>query len=144
MSEFKVEQLDHVEMLVDDLEAAVDWYRRVLGLREVGRFDPHPVMIGAGGTLLALFSRLLTDGAEKGRAQPPIPQPAPGYFRRVAFRTDADGFEAAQRHLVSQGIAFQGPVDHQVSWSIYFYDADGHPLEITTYREPDYPLGGGA
>ncbi len=135
-----VTQIDHVELLVEDLEAAVAWYRRVLGLAEVGRFNPHPIMIGVGGTMLALFARGLTQAS--GSGQQPAAEPPPGFFRRVAWRVDQEGFVRAQAHLQSQGVPFTGPVDHAVSWSIYFADPDGHPLEITTYFDPSYPWGG--
>ncbi|MEE8524127.1 MAG: VOC family protein [Thermoanaerobaculia bacterium] len=121
---FRVERLDHVELFVRDLEAAVSWYRRVLGLEEIRRWDPHPVMIGRGGTMLALFR---DRGDEEPRA------PALGNFRRVAWLTDGAGFEAAQSHLKELGVAFDGPIDHDGPRSIYFVDPDGHPLEITTY-----------
>ena len=52
---FEIEQLDHVEVFVRDISAAVAWYDRVLGLKVVRRWDPEPVMIGAGGSMLALF-----------------------------------------------------------------------------------------
>ncbi len=52
---FRAHRIDHVEVFVRDLEAAVAWYAQVLGLEEIMRFDPHPIMIGVRGTMLALF-----------------------------------------------------------------------------------------
>ena len=49
---FQVESIDHVEVFVRDREAAVAWYADVLGLKEVARWDPEPIMIGAGGSKL--------------------------------------------------------------------------------------------
>ena len=121
---FQVQRLDHVELFVRDLGQAVAWYGEVLGLEEIRRWEPHPIMIGRGGTKLALFR------AEAGAG--PI-TPALGNFIRVAWLTDAEGFEEAQRHLKKLGVAFDGPIDHEGSWSIYFNDPDGHPLEITFY-----------
>jgi catechol-2,3-dioxygenase len=82
-------------------------------------------MIGAGGTMLALF-----------QAPPGAPPwndkiAAAMRWHRVAWLTDPAGFEAAQKHLASMGILFRGPVDHGQAASIYFQDPDGHPLEIT-------------
>lgn len=116
---FEVQGIDHVEVFVRDLDTAARWYEQALGLKEIVRWDPEPVMIGAGGNKLALF--------RGGRPS------SPGGWRRVAWRTGRAGFEAAQQHLRSLGIAFQGPVDHQTAWSIYFRDPDGNPLEITYY-----------
>src|SRR5215831_1258160 len=54
---FAVKVIDHVEVFVGDLEVAAKWYEDVLGLTEITRWDPEPLMIGAGATKLALFRR---------------------------------------------------------------------------------------
>lgn len=122
---FAVQRIDHVEILVQDIDAAIEWYHKVLGLEEMTRWDPEPVMIGAGGTMLALF---------KANGEPrKDPGDAP-HWHRTAWRTNGPGFAAAQEHLTDLGIPFRGPVDHDTSWSIYFLDPDGNPLEITYYK----------
>ena len=126
---FTVAQIDHVEVFVRDLEKAAKWYLETLGLQEIQRWQPEPIMIGAGSTKLALF---------KARGDVPktpgVRQAQPAFrWHRVAWKTDKEGFEQAQAHLNELGVKFGGPVDHQVAWSIYFDDPDGNPLEITYY-----------
>jgi len=123
---FAVQGIDHVEVFVRDIAATVCWYEEVLGLKKEGGWDPEPILIGAGGNYLALF-QARGGGADNGDddRQPPI------RWRRVAWRTDKDGFAAAQAHLRSRKVDFDGPIDHGGSWSIYFHDPDGNPLEIT-------------
>lgn len=121
---FSVEHMDHVEVFVRDLKRSADWYAEVLGLHEVMRWDPEPVMIGAGSTKLALF-RAEKGGASHGEERP--------HWHRVAWLTDAAGFAAAQEHLKARGIAFRGPVDHGSTQSVYFEDPDRNLLEITCY-----------
>ncbi len=121
---FRADRIDHVEVFVRDLEAAAAWYAEVLGLEEVHRWDPHPIMLGVRGTMLALFQ------APEG--QEPHP-PSVGNWRRVAWKTDREGFAAAQEHLRELGVDFSGPIDHDLAHSIYFQDPDGNPLEITYY-----------
>jgi catechol-2,3-dioxygenase len=121
---FAVRQIDHVEVFVTNIASAKEWYWRVLGLHETARWHPEPVMLGAGGTSIALFL---------GEASHAILGERTGWHR-VAWSTDAKGFQAAQTHLKSLGIAYRGPVDHGSAESIYFTDPDGNPLEITHNR----------
>ena len=124
---FTVQRIDHVEVFVRDLAAAAGWYARVLGLQEVCRWDPEPIMIGAGDTKLALFQAASAAAHTAGASA------ATCHWHRVAWRTDRAGLEAAQQHLAQLGIPFRGPIDHGLAWSIYFADPDGNPLEITYY-----------
>lgn len=125
---FAVQHIDHVELYVRDIPAAARWYREVLGLELVKAWDPQPWFIGRGETYLALFQA-------DADAPPPIAGnvATPMRFNRVAFRTDREGFETAQKQLRDHGVSFRGPIDHEVAFSIYFSDPDGHPLEITWY-----------
>jgi catechol 2,3-dioxygenase-like lactoylglutathione lyase family enzyme len=125
---FTATHIDHVEIFVRDLDAAAQWYAKVLGLREIHRWDPEPIFIGIGDTALALF---------KAPANALLGKPDQSYSRswhRVAWRTDRAGFKSGQEHLTSLGIPFRGPIDHKIAHSIYFQDPDGHLLEITTYE----------
>ncbi len=123
---FRVRHIDHVELFVRDIAASARWYAEVLGLTEVCRWDPEPVMIGIGDTKLALFR------AGPGVQGPPWAKHP--HWHRVAWLTDKAGFQAAQDHFRALGISFRGPVDHGSAESIYFSDPDGHPLEVTYYR----------
>lgn len=123
---FQAESIDHVEVFVRSIPDAIQWYGRVLGLKETQRWNPEPVMIGAGGTKLALF-QAPSGSAPAGEKEAPALR-----WHRVAWLTDRAGFDAAQKHLTALGIPFRGPIDHKPTASIYFHDPDGHPLEITT------------
>ncbi len=120
---FSVRNIDHVELFVSDIAQAAEWYAQVLGLREMARWDPEPLMIGVGNTKLALFQALKGPGLSREGAG----------WHRVAWLTDEKGFAAAQEHLKSLGISSRGPIDHGMARSIYFTDPDGNPLEITFY-----------
>jgi catechol 2,3-dioxygenase-like lactoylglutathione lyase family enzyme len=54
MTNFRVEGIDHAELFVRDIDAAIRWYGDVSALSELHRWIPKPVMIGAGGAALAL------------------------------------------------------------------------------------------
>ena len=127
---FAVAQIDHVEVLVPNIEQAASWYERVLGLAKVANLPWEvPLMISSDGgdTKIALFSG--------------DPQAADVGWRRVAFRASGQVFLAFIDQLDVIPVFDQngGPVratdivDHDVSWSIYFADPYGNRLEITTY-----------
>jgi len=125
---FRVKHVDHVELLVPDIRKTEAWYTNVLGLKRVHVWDPEPIMIGAGKTKLALF----TSRRPKGRTPRSTKSHRVGYgYLRVAFLTSTKGFEKAQRRLKKLGIPFRGPIDHDLTYSIYFQDLNGLPLEIT-------------
>lgn len=130
---FQLECIDHVALLVRDVEDSVRWYQEVLGLDRLheGVWGNLPAVVGKGGTSLALFP-----------VASPDPNPPPGRdticFRHVAFRVDRANFRVAQEEMNRRGIVFSFQ-DHEIAHSIYFQDPDGHQLEITTYElVPDH------
>ncbi len=123
---FQLQGIDHVAIAVRDVNRSVAWYRDVLGLeRRHEVWGNQPAMVGAGTTAVALFP---VEGD---------PKPRPGRdvlaMRHLAFRVDRASFEAAQEALRGRGIDFEAQ-HHGISESIYFFDPDGHELEITTYE----------
>lgn len=134
----RVQQIDHVELVVPDRQQAAEWYQQVLGLEIVPELqswaaDPEgPLMIsGDGGkTKLALFQ------------SQPENDPGMAGFRRLAFRVDAASFRRFLDHLSQvpvyddQGrpVSAEDVVDHQHALSLYFCDPYGHHLEIITYE----------
>ncbi len=129
-----MESIDHVALAVRDVTASAEWYRRVLGLERVHPdvWDDIPTMMAAGRTSVALFP-----------VRGENPQPTPGKdvltMRHLAFRASPGGFTRAQEHLTAENITFTFQ-DHGISHSIYFFDPDGHEIEITTYElEPECP-----
>jgi catechol 2,3-dioxygenase-like lactoylglutathione lyase family enzyme len=126
---FRVKHIDHVELLVPDIGKTESWYRKVLGLKRVQAWDPEPVMIGAGETMLALFTSPRAKGRLAGKKKSGH-RVSYGYLR-VAFLTNRSGFKKAQKRLKKLGVDYRGPVDHDTTFSIYFQDLNGLPLEIT-------------
>ncbi|HZS88807.1 MAG TPA: VOC family protein [Chloroflexota bacterium] len=132
---FRVAGIDHVEIFVPEQYEAARWYREVLGLEILPAFEHWaaggPLMISSDGgtTMLALFN-----GEPLGGRQP-------AGLRRVAFRVDGATFAAFSARLAAVPVYDDGGkrvtaadvVDHQGSFSFYFNDPYGTPLEVTTY-----------
>jgi catechol 2,3-dioxygenase-like lactoylglutathione lyase family enzyme len=125
---FNVECLDHVALLVKDLERSVEWYTRVLGLtRHYAEAWDIPVVLYAGTTGVALFP-----AASKEQQLAPEPRRAIT-MQHFAFRVSRADFEEAQREFQHHEIKYELQ-DHGVARSIYIYDPDGYEVELTTYE----------
>ncbi len=117
-----VDGIDHVHVFVGNRARAEGWYGRVLGFRPVPRFeswarDGGPLTLADADhrVHLALFER--------------TPQPCRS---TIAIRVGGQAFLTWRARLeATLGVAVQ-PVDHGLSWSLYFSDPDGNPFEITT------------
>jgi len=137
MSNFKVQQIDHVELFVPERYEAARWYLETLGLEIIPEFEfwaedeNGPLMISSdgGSTKLALL-----------KGEPQGSRNATGY-KRVAFRISGAGFMAFISRLEPHNILKSSGdpltagdvVDHEKSFSIYFVDPYGHNYEVTSY-----------
>jgi len=134
-SNFRVKQIDHVEVIVPDQYQAAEWYRLVFGLQIMEDFEfwaaDGPLMISSDGghTKLALFQ-----GDPPGFSQPVG-------FQRVAFQVDDQGFMTFLRRLEQHPVFDHDGrevhvlqvIDHDLSYSLYFCDPYGNRYEVTTY-----------
>ena len=124
---FNIECLDHVALLVTDLERSVEWYTRVLGLkRHYAEAWDIPVVLYAGTTGVALFP-----ANSKEPKLSAIPRQTI-VMQHFAFRVSRADFEEAQRNFQRREIKYEFQ-DHDVAHSIYIYDPDGYEVELTTY-----------
>jgi len=124
----QIQHLDHIAITVRDVKRSRDWYCDVLGLeqRYAEVWGDVPTFVCAGETGIALFPAAVNDPK-------PRPERDTLAMRHFAFRVDRTNFENAQNELRARGIDFEFQ-DHTISYSIYFFDPDGHQLELTTYE----------
>lgn len=120
----KLNGIDHIHVFVSDRRAAEDWYRRVLGLvRETALESwatgggPLTIADASGRVHLALFER-----------------PRQSCRSVVALGASGAEFLLWREHLESSLGRKLEPVDHELSWSLYFEDPDGNPYELTSYE----------
>lgn len=138
-----LQRIHHVAYRCKDAKETVDWYRKVLDMdfqlaiseNEVPSTkapDPYMhVFLDAGnGNVLAFFE--LPNSPEMGRDQQ-----TPEWVQHIAFEVeDMDALLAAKDKIAGLGIDVLGPVDHTIFKSIYFFDPNGHRLELAanTYK----------
>lgn len=134
---FTVSRIHHVAYRCRDAQQTVAWYRRVLGFAfttafaedhvpSTGEEDPymHVFLDAGGGNVLAFFEL---------PAQPEMGRDAntPSWVQHIAFQVpDREALLAAKAHIEALGINVLGPTYHGVFRSIYFFDPNGHRLEL--------------
>jgi catechol 2,3-dioxygenase-like lactoylglutathione lyase family enzyme len=138
-----VERIHHVAYRCHDAKETVEWYRDNLGMDFVLAFaedqvpstgEPDPYMhvfLDAGsGNVLAFFE--LPTQPDMGRDEN-----TPPWVQHIAFEVKDNGALVAHRAtLEANGIEVVGVIDHGLFHSIYFFDPNGHRLELT-YRDAD-------
>lgn len=122
---FKIHGIDHVGLAVRDVQRSVSWYQEILRLKRLYEdvWGNFPGVVGIGDTSVAFFP------TEDTKVKLPVGLP----IHHLAFRVDRASFNSAQETLRQKGIEFEFQ-DHKIVHSIYFYDPDGHLIELTTYE----------
>lgn len=127
----------HVAYRCMDAKATVDFYRDVLGMDfllaiaedkvpSTGEPDPymHVFLDAGGGNVLAFFE--LPNSPHMGRDEA-----TPAWVQHIAFKVaDMDSLLAAKARVEARGLDVVGPVHHGIFKSIYFFDPNGHRLEL--------------
>lgn len=112
----------------EDLEAAHDFYSRILGL-EVISYDPNrDLFLQLEGSVLIVFKPSKTIIPDAG--VPPHGTTGPGHF---AFRASKDELESWREKLTSEGIEIIKEIDWKNgAKSIYFMDPAENILEFAS------------
>jgi catechol 2,3-dioxygenase-like lactoylglutathione lyase family enzyme len=126
-----VKSLDHLVLTVRDLQAAIDFYTRALGMKEVN--------FGAGRKALAFGVQKINLHLAGHEFEPKAQQPMPG-SADLCFLTDTP-VEDYARQLAALGVAvIEGPVARTGAvgplQSIYVRDPDQNLIEIANLKEP--------
>ena len=133
----KVEKIHHVAYRCKDAKETVEWYGKhlnmdfVLAIAEdrvpsTGAPDPYMhVFLDAGNDNVLAFFELPTQ-PEMGR-DPNTPE----WVQHIAFRVkDRETLLEYKAHLEGLGVDVLGVTDHSLFHSIYFFDPNGHRVEL--------------
>jgi catechol-2,3-dioxygenase len=86
----------------------------------------HVFLDAGGGNVLAFFE--LPNAPEMGRDTN-----TPEWVQHIAFKVDSmQALEEAKAQLQANGVEVLGPTNHTIFKSIYFFDPNGHRLELAT------------
>lgn len=127
----------HVAYRCNDAKETVEFYQRILDMDFVlaiaenevpSTQEPDPYMhvfLDAGaGNVLAFFE--LPQSPVMGRDGN-----TPVWVQHIAFKIDSlETLTEAKNRLQKEGLDVIGPVDHTIFKSIYFFDPNGHRIEL--------------
>ena len=139
--------IHHVAYRCKDAKETVEFYRDVLGMEfttafaedhvpSTGAYDPYMhVFLDAGrGNVLAFFE--LPEQPTMGRDEN-----TPQWVQHIAFEVESvAALEAAKARVEANGLDVLGPTDHGIFKSIYFFDPNGHRLELAANTGSDAEL----
>jgi catechol 2,3-dioxygenase-like lactoylglutathione lyase family enzyme len=116
-----------VRYIVDDVDAAIDFYCRQLGFTEVMHPAPTFAMLSHGDLRLVLSAP--GGGPGGGAAMPDGTTPSPGGWNR--FQLEVDDLEALVNTLRDAGAPFRNEiVDGVGGKQILVEDPAGNPIEL--------------
>jgi catechol 2,3-dioxygenase-like lactoylglutathione lyase family enzyme len=132
-----IQKVHHVAYRCIDAKQTVEWYGKYLHMKFVlaiaedevpSTKDPDPYMhvfLDAGqGNILAFFELPTRAPMDRDRN-------TPAWVQHLALEVDSvDTLLAAKARLEADGIEVVGPTDHTLFKSIYFFDPNGHRLEL--------------
>ena len=133
----KIQRIHHVAYRCKDAKETVEFYKNNLDMGFVlaiaenevpSTKEPDPYMhvfLDAGqGNVLAFFE--LPNSPEMGRDGN-----TPEWVQHIAFELDSmEELLAAKERLVKAGLDVLGPTNHGIFKSIYFFDPNGHRIEL--------------
>ncbi len=133
----EIRKVHHVAYRCVDARQTVEWYEKHLGMKFVLAIaenevpstkapDPymHIFLDAGGGNILAFFE--LPSYPPMGRDPN-----TPSWVQHLALQVDdVETLLATKARLESAGIEVIGPTDHTLFKSIYFFDPNGHRLEL--------------
>ena len=139
----KIERIHHVAYRCRDAKETVQFYTEMLNMGFVlaiaedkvpSTHEPDPYMhvfLDAGaGNVLAFFE--LPTKPDMGRDEN-----TPAWVQHIAFQVkDREALLEYRDHLEKNGVEVLGVTDHSIFHSIYFFDPNGHRVELAA-PDPD-------
>jgi catechol 2,3-dioxygenase len=127
------ERIAHVVLKVRDLERSKKFYTEVLGMDVMSEMPMPRILFLANNHRDHHEIALLEIGAQA--SAPPANTVG---LVHVAFRLRSEEeLRSAYRELKEQGVPISFTVNHGITKSVYFFDPDGHELEVYCDNPPE-------
>jgi catechol 2,3-dioxygenase-like lactoylglutathione lyase family enzyme len=130
-----------VRYIVDDVDAAIAFYREHLGFQEVMHPDPAFAMLSRGDLRLVVVSPVGPD--HRGGGSRPMPdgrRQEPGGWNR--FMLEVEDLPVAVERLRAAGVCFRNDMVTGVGGrQIMLEDPSGNPVELFEPTRPEARLG---
>jgi catechol 2,3-dioxygenase-like lactoylglutathione lyase family enzyme len=125
----------------DDLDAAEDFYGRVMGLERIAKVPGRHVFFRCGRGVLLVFNAEATSSQPPPDAKLPVPPHGARGPGHLCFAANAEEIEVWKARLTAQGVAVEADFhwppttgETQGGRSIYFRDPGGNSLEFAEPR----------
>ena len=114
-----VQKIHHVAYRCQDAKETVDWYVKHLGMKFVLAIAENEVPSTKAPDP---YMHVFLDAGDRN---------TPAWVQHLALKVDSmDTLQATKARLEAAGIEVVGPTDHTIFKSIYFFDPNGHRLEL--------------
>lgn len=125
----------HVHLKVSDLDRAVEFYVRVLGLQVQQRMGSQAAFLSYGG-----YHHHIGLNTWFSRGGTPPTQGTTGLFHFAMLYPTRQAFAVAVKRVLDHAVPLDGAADHGVSEAIYFRDPDDNGIELYWDRpETEWP-----
>ncbi len=120
----EIKELGHLVLYVTNAEKLANFYRDILGFREIDR-RPGMALFSSGRTHHELLL-IEIGGLPRERHTP-----EPGLYH-IGFKIGdgPEALKAVHQELQGKGVTIVGSADHHVTHSLYILDPDGNELEL--------------
>ena len=130
---FQIQGIDHVALSVRDLDEALQFYTKVLGLRVTQREYSKPgieYFLDCGPSLIGLIQGDAQTGGHLFQDQ--------GIgANHFSLRVKTAEFDEIVKRLKAHAVKILFEKKREKSWSVYFQDPDGNKIEMTAWPQED-------
>ena len=120
--------IGQVDLIVENLERTLTFYRDVLGFQVFAQTDKKASITADGKTTLLTLEQPEVINPRQPRTT--------GLFHIAFLLPNRSDLADLVLHIIQSRLQLQGASDHHVSEAIYFADPDGNGIEVYIDRAP--------